>query len=133
MKNYTTMTQRRDSDIISAARKILDRHPGLSVSQLAYKLQSVPAPRFYVSYCYASSEVGRMMAGEQPMAKSPEKRRQWQELLEMVRKSMLRRRGGMGQAVARVLNECGASSFYLRYATLLRILYSNTDRLFSLS
>ena len=118
MKN---IIQQRNRDLCEAARLLAD-DGALTLDEIAEKLEQMQAPRFYVSRDYAYTSILRLRKGHMDGCHG-DAYEKWKAFDAEVRSYMARHRFvSLIEAVDYVANEVPAPRFYLKKATLVRML-----------
>lgn len=126
MINYSELqTVSRDTDFMKACRRVIaeSRGDGLTAADVATQAALMEAPGYYVGFDYARRMVRRIRrSGSMPWNGEGVGRR-WVEIV--ARMDGLKARYGIddGDALARVLGEGRASSFFIQPASALRLYY----------
>lgn len=127
MNGYTTMTKQRNADLIAECKKLISELAGVhpSASKIALRMLSRAAPRYYVSFEYAMRILPEMERTGALKWKSRFIRSQWESLRNDVNRLRKRHNYSLERAVATVLAEFPAPSFFLSPATIKRIINAN--------
>ncbi len=122
MKTTFSNESTRNRHFMEACRKVLSESAGLTAAMVAERAAALPAPCYYITYGYALRRLRALRKQGDPSAGNPKGARAlWAEL--HLRVDALSRRHGISdsEALARVLAEGRASSFFLAPRSALRL------------
>lgn len=121
-----TRTQIRNHDLLKECRRLIVKtnHTELTARFLAKLLAETPAPRYYIEYDYGLRVISRLERGIKITWKSPYVERQWQSLLDDVTRVRQRTNLPVPDALALVLTDLPAPSFFISPSTIYRIITS---------
>ena len=113
------LREQRDRDFMSAvARERKNpRNVGRGMRAIVAAAAAGPAPMYYVTYNHVMKELPGRNSMDVPVKDNTATARMWRELQRRVGQRMERYRDKKGEAVAMVLAEGGASSFFLSPST----------------
>ena len=126
MKKPPTRRQLRNRDLLRECRRLIassEKTP-ISATDLAIKIAHGPAPRYYVEFDYGLRVLTQLSRGRTVRWKSDTIRRQWQSLKSDVDKVCRRYNCSLSSALARVLSDFTAPSFFIEPTTIYRVLTS---------
>lgn len=113
--------QIRNIDFMNVLRREAVQQPHLDLKTLVKKVVDGPAPAYYVEYVTAMKRVREIRAGQRQISNSI-RGRMWAEICGKVEELMQRRPNlPLSAAVARVLIDESASSFFLSYNRAMSI------------
>lgn len=121
MKHYDILTALRNRHFMDACRRVMKADNGhLTSAIIAQQAAMTRAPHYYISFNYALRILRRMRRGYAHRTGN-EAGAMWREIDERVFNLEHRHHISDSEALARVLAEGNASSFFLRPATALRL------------
>lgn len=119
-----TRKQSRNFDLVKECRRLIDRNgpTPISAEKIAKEIARGPAPRYYIEYDYALRVLSQLSRGVKIEWKSPYVEKQWQSLLDDVNRVRHRYHYSMGYALAKVLAEYPAPSYFISPSTIYRVI-----------
>lgn len=117
-KDYTA----RDRDFMRACRRVIaeSSDPNLTIAKVTARAARMRAPSYYVEYSYAMRKLNALAARRHTLDSKTVCSR-WTEIQARVAALMERRALSRNEALARVLREGGASSFFLAPRSAARL------------
>ena len=117
-KDYTA----RDRDFMRACRRVIaeSSDPDLTIAKVSARAAAMRAPSYYVEYSYAMRKLNALAARRSRLDGKTTCAR-WTEIQSRVEALMERHDLTRNEALARVLREGGASSFFLAPRSAARL------------
>ena len=112
----------RDRDFMQACRHVIARStdPHLTIAKVTAAASAMRAPSYYVEYSYAVRKLNNLEAGRHTLDSKLSNKR-WIEIRERVDRLMSRHGIKRNEALARVIRDGGASSFFLSPRSAARL------------
>lgn len=124
MTDYNSLKalSQRDRDFMTACRKVISEstETDLTVDKVAARAAAMKAPAYYVEYSYAMRKLNALAARRAKLDSKVTCRR-WEEIRSRVERLMELRGLKRNDALARVLREGDASSFFLAPRSATRL------------
>ncbi|MDE7442930.1 MAG: hypothetical protein K2M65_02075 [Muribaculaceae bacterium] len=120
------MKNLRNTHLLEAAARAVVSSNSLNMIGIAREIVDQPAPGYYVDYSRAIRYLKLYQCNKLPVNLSVQKRRMWTEIFQRMEDTIKRHpRLTCKQALARVLCEGGASSFFIEPQSAARIMRQN--------
>lgn len=122
MTIYDKLTYRRDTDFMKTCRKVMQESgkKQLTTRKITEIASKMPAPGYYVTFTYALRVI-RSMNNKKLHTKTDFASKRWEELKLRVNALTKRHNISDTEALARVLAQGGATSFFISPTTALRL------------